>query len=45
MLERIRRSPEFVDWMAREERDFGRALLDPLARERTIGRPGAEEPR
>lgn len=43
MLERIRRSPEFTDWLAREERDFGRALIDPLARARNIARPGSEE--
>lgn len=44
-LERIRRSPDFVAWLAREEREFGRALIDPLARARTIARPGSEAPR
>lgn len=44
-LERIRRSPEFVDWLAREERAFTQALMDPIARARAIARPGAEAPR
>lgn len=44
-LERIRRSPDFVDWLSREEREFTGALMDPIARARTIARPGAEAQR
>lgn len=44
-LERIRHSPDFVAWLSREEREFTGALMDPIARARTIARPGAEAQR
>jgi hypothetical protein len=40
-LEAVRRSPDFVAWLSREEREFTRALMDPIARAREIARPGA----
>lgn len=42
-LERVRHAPEFAAWMAEEERSFARQLLDPLARERDVARPGHEK--
>ena len=40
-LEAVRRSPDFVAWLSREEREFARTLMDPIARAREIARPGA----
>jgi hypothetical protein len=39
-LEAVRRDPDFVAWLAQEERDFARHLIDPIARAAAVARPG-----
>jgi len=39
-LDAAGQTTDFRDWMSREQQEFGRALLDPIARARDTKAPG-----
>lgn len=42
-LEKVGQSAEFKAWLATEQQEFGRHLLDPIRRGEDISKPGREE--